>query len=292
MPVESENHIPEPFFPHSHLRAMTEEATDAFTTYSQTFHTAQAQTHRGWTYYDRTDDEDRLQLKMQLGLALFHPDQTVNTEKTLEVYTAAQQQQIEAVFTILETTANPASTLLGLTIVYVLMEADNEEEGLPTAHAVFRVRTSQDSFCFLDASGRRYTTWSDFLRNNLLPAGPRRLSYPPHGIYSENETAWTDIEYGTSRTPSRALHFADVTCSTAGLISMVTWVGMTVAGPMGPAIAALSQGTGVIAGLWATGRGTSALLDRYQHAQSVSLQDADSRKAWYDCAKGAMGISM
>lgn len=150
---------------------------------------------------------------------------------------------------------------------------------------LFRVRGDQGER-YLDDSGRTYTSFNQWKTDNVLPPGV--MTYPVDGEPRPEGPPRTE----SANTPLTVDTLAERARDLGDTVAMVGGFAVGAAaifGTGGLATPLVAGAAAVLAG-YGAGRSGSALLDRAEHAESLSLANAEARSAWLGLAAGTAGL--
>ncbi len=159
-------------------------------------------------------------------------------------------------------------SITALPVIY-----NNPKDG-PVRVMVYRVNGPDGKeLGYVDAKGREYKDWDAWKKENQLPPG--RMTYPKNGHLSPNgdtplETSNTPDTVDS--TPEKIKQVADY----AELAGAVVLTGAVIAGTGGTAVIV----AGAIIGGYEAYKQGSALKDRADHGQTLSLTDPEARAEW------------
>lgn len=140
---------------------------------------------------------------------------------------------------------------------------------------------SKNNCTFIDHNCRVYENWADYLANNTLPAC--LIMYPSDGIYQLRKDGKVDCIKDRScacYVASRTLEVLDYAATAAGIGASAIGLAAICAVPIAGPIMAGAVGSGIVSSGYGLIRSSSALVDRYQHKQSIGLDNAESRNCW------------
>lgn len=147
---------------------------------------------------------------------------------------------------------------------------------------LFRVQdktTGEDRF--VDNLGRTYNSFDQWKTENQLPAG--KMVYPKDGHLTPDAKTEAANTPAVVDTPSE---YAVKTLDTAALVGGTIAGGAIIIGSGGTLAPVVATG----AGIWMGYRAGEALVDRYQHNQSINpLTNSDARNQWLVLGASTLG---
>ncbi|KAG8234421.1 hypothetical protein J437_LFUL012565 [Ladona fulva] len=199
-------------------------------------------------------------------------------------YTEEQRGEIKRICDkIYETTK---TTEILIAFLFVIGNCDSNLYIQP----IFRVKKYSGKIKFIDFVGRVYKSWLDYKESNQLPAG--KVLYPAHGIYYSNDYGKVMVECDKTPASTDDSNLLAECDNLAGMASIfLTGVGIAslfipVVGP----VATVARWAYTGYGIYGLARGSSTLLDRQKHAQSISLSNSENFSCWLSVLGGAFGI--
>ncbi|MGQ4274889.1 DUF4781 domain-containing protein [Terrihabitans sp. B22-R8] len=176
--------------------------------------------------------------------------------------------------------------------VTVLPVMYSSKETGPIQLPLFRVTDPSGAERYVDNTGRCYNDFADWKANNKLPPG--HMEYPEDGHLTADENG--EVQLGRGNTPETADTFGEHLenfVDGAALVGGIVAGGVLIIGSGGLAtpVVAAAGAVAVGAGAWGVYQGTSDLIDRSEHGQSINpFEDDQARDLWLNVGANAMAV--
>lgn len=154
--------------------------------------------------------------------------------------------------------------------------------------SVFRIQSKTGNI-FIDAHGRVYQNWEQFMKENKLPSC--EYCYPLDGIYNAEREAFIGFAFSPASTLfNKATDCLD-TAGTVVSVAAATVFAASAFAAVAPGILAAAATSAACTGVYSITRSATSLYDRNKHEQSVGLENPESRSAWMAIGSSAVGVA-